>query len=72
VNRRDDILSFIADDRFKSNDDSKPAEFIREKERVGIGPSADQQFGADRNGFCDNLVHLICLVCLVYLFARLN
>ena len=52
VNRRDDILPFIADDRFESNGDPEPAEFVGEKERIGIGPAPDQQFSADRNNFC--------------------
>ena len=52
VNGRDDILPFIANDRFESNGDPKFAEFVGEEERIGIGSAPDQQFGADGDDFC--------------------
>ena len=58
VNGRDDILPFIADDRFESNCDPELAEFVGEEERIGIGSAPDQQFRADRNGFCIKVVEL--------------
>jgi hypothetical protein len=52
MDRCDDILPFIADNRLESNCDPDPAKFVSEKERIGIGPAPDQQFSADRNDFC--------------------
>jgi hypothetical protein len=69
VNNRDDVLPFIANDRFESNGDPKFSEFISEEERVGVGSAPDQQFSTDGDGFCGKLVHLVYLVCLVYWFV---
>ena len=52
MNSRNDILPLITDDRFESNCDPELAEFVGEEERVGIGPSTDQKFGTDADGFC--------------------
>jgi hypothetical protein len=52
VDRCNDILPFIADNRFESNCDPEPAKFVSEKERIGIRSATDQQFRADRNNFC--------------------
>src|SRR5207302_2075480 len=59
--RHHDILFFIADDRFESNGDPEFAEFVGKEEGVGVGSAADQQFSADRDSFCGNLVHLVSL-----------
>ena len=78
MNNRDDVLPFIANDRFESNGDPKFSEFIGEEERVGVGSAPDQQLSADGDGFCGKLVclvhlvylvHLVCLVDLVHLVS---
>jgi hypothetical protein len=77
VNSRDDILPFIADNRFESNCNPEPAEFVGEEKGIGIGSAPDQQLSTDRDDFHVTLVHLVdpvylvCLVYLVYLVSRL-
>ena len=66
VNGRDDILPFITDDRFESNGDPELAEFVGKEERVGIGSAPDQQFRADRDGFCGESWFIVVCVRFVW------
>jgi hypothetical protein len=67
VNRCDDILPVITDNRFESNGNPKQAKFVGEKERVGIGSAPDQQFAADRDSFC--IKWFVCSFGLFSLFG---